>query len=343
MTVLPVTGEKRKEFNAVISHPLQSYEWGEFREKTGVKVIRRGFYEGPTLLSALQLTIHKIPYTRWTIGYLPKGTMPTKEHIHELKKISIQEQCIFIQLEPNIPSSSETISSLQALGLQPSFHPLFTKYTFQLDLTQSEEDLRKHMHPKTRYNVRIAQKHGIQIQEEHTHQAFKEYLRLTQETTKRQGFYAHTPDYHTTMWETLHKHSDGLSAVLLIAWYTPESSPPVALTAWVLFILHDTLYYPYGASSSSYREVMSSNLMMWEAILYGKKKGLKKFDMWGSLGPEASKNDPWYGFHRFKAGYGPQLLEFVGSFDLIISPQLYFLYKVANSLRWVYLKMRKGK
>ena len=75
------------------NHPLQSFEWGEFRKKTGVKVVRSDDF---------QLTIHKIPHTPWNIGYLPKGPMPTKEMINELKKIGKQENCIFIQLEPNV-------------------------------------------------------------------------------------------------------------------------------------------------------------------------------------------------------------------------------------------------
>ena len=51
-------------------HPLQAKEWGEFREKTGVKVIRE---------NNLQLTIHPIPHTKYDIGYLPKGPLPTKK------------------------------------------------------------------------------------------------------------------------------------------------------------------------------------------------------------------------------------------------------------------------
>ena len=45
-----------------------------------------------------------------------------------------------------------------------------------------------------------------------------------------------------------------------------------------------------------------------EVIRFGKAQNCKMFDMWGSLGPEPDKNDPWYGFHRFKKGYGGELL-----------------------------------
>ena len=113
------------------------------------------------------------------------------------------------------------------------------------------------------------------------------------------------------------------------------------LAAWILFVYKDTLYYPYGASSNLHRETMASNLMMWEAIKYGKSLGLKKFDMWGALSQNPDKNDPWYGFHRFKEGYGPKHIEFAGSFDLVINPILYKLYKITDKVRWVLLRLRK--
>ena len=226
-------------------------------------------------------------------------------------------------------------------NLYPSFHPLFTKYTFQLDLTKSEEELLKNMHPKTRYNIRVAQKHDVITEEDNSGKAFEEYLRLTNETTKRQGFYAHDENYHRLMWQTLKiLNPDKLTAHLLLAKFRPPNSDvrPLVLAAWVLFVFGDTLYYPYGASSSEHRETMASNLMMWEAIKFGKKLGLKTFDMWGSLGPNPDKNDKWYGFHRFKEGYGPKLVEFVGSYDLVINPFLYELYKIADKLRWLLLR-----
>ncbi len=308
-------------------HPLQSPRWGEFREKTGVKVIR---------LNGLQLTIHSVPHTSYTIGYLPKGPMPTKQMLTDLEKIGKEENCIFIQLEPNIEFSENLKSKIEDLGLIPAAHPLFTKYTFILDLTKSEEELLKNMHPKTRYNIKVAEKKGVKVIEDNSDKAFADYLRLTKETTKRQRFYAHTEKYHKLMWETLKiQNKDGLSAHLLEATYNGE-----ALVTWILFVLGDTLYYPYGASSINHKEVMASNLIMWEAIRFGKKMGLKKFDMWGSLGPNPDHKDPWYGFHRFKEGYGPKLVEYVGSYDFVINKKMYLVYKFLDLARWAILRFR---
>ena len=315
------------------THPLQSIEWGEFRKKTGVKVVT---------VNEIQMTIHRIPHAPWTIGYIPKGPLLTASMISDLKKIGKEKNCIFIQLEPNIEKSQlPNYPITQLPNYRPSFHPLFTKYTLILDLNKSEEDLLKTMHPKTRYNIRVALKHGVKIIQDNSDEAFEDYLKLTEETTKRQDFYAHTERYHRLMWETLRSaqgklDTDKLTAHLFLAKYKEQT-----LAAWILFIYKDTLYYPYGASSNLHREVMASNLLMWEAIKFGRSLELKKFDMWGALSDNPNKNDPWYGFHRFKEGYGPKHIEFVGSFDLVIDPFLYKIYKIVDKIRWTILKIKK--
>ena len=112
------------------------------------------------------------------------------------------------------------------------------------------------------------------------------------------------------------------------------------LVAWMLFNFGNTLYYPYGGSSTEYREVMASNLVCWEAIKLGKKMNLALFDMWGALSPEADERDPWYGFHRFKAGFGPMHVEYIGTYDLILKQAFYKSLNFADRLRWVYLRAR---
>ena len=224
-------------------HPLQSIEWGEFRKKTGIKIIQS---------QGVQVTIHKVPYTSWTVGYVPKGPMPTLEMLDDLKRIGKEEKCIFIQLEPNVVinshpelvsgsnfKSEQMLKLVQHDNLRPAAHPLFTKYSFILDLTKSEEEILKSMHPKTRYNIKVAQKHGVKVIEDNSDQAFEEYLKLTYETTKRQRFYAHTENYHRLMWQTLKPKI----AHLFLAKYKNQ-----VLAAWILFVYKDILYYPYGAS-----------------------------------------------------------------------------------------------
>lgn len=341
METVEIDKSNKNNYNRVVNHPLQSFEWGEFRKKTGVKVIRRAFTKNGKIIDGFTLTIHKVPKTKFTIGYLPKGNAPTKIVLEELERIGIDNNCIFIQLEPNILSSQKL--EFKNSAIVKSFHPLFTKYTFVLDITKDEEELMKSFHSKTRYNIRVAQKHNVKVAEQTSDEAFAQYLKLTEETTSRQKFFAHTPSYHTKMWETLGKQSEGLSAHLLTAIYNSSktNNKDVTLASWILFVFHDYLYYPYGASSTKFRNVMASNLIMWEAIKFGKEKGLRYFDMWGALGNPPDTKDPWLGFHKFKEGYGATHTEFVGSYDLVINQNMYRFYKVADKARWLYLRLRK--
>lgn len=344
MVIRGLTSSQQKKWNTKVSHPVQSWEWGEFRKKTGLPVVN--FLTGPLKNpSGFQLTIHKVPHTPWTIGYLPKCNMPDKETIDELKRIGKEYNCIYIQVEPNteienlkLKISEAWPSGLENLGLRPSLRPLFFKYSFIIDLTKSDEDLVAALHPKTRYNIKIAMKNNVKIDERTDDEAFKTFLKLYFQTSKRQTYFGHTPKYHKLLWETL--QPAGIARIL-VAYYTPpDSKTPIPLTAWMIFKFGDMLYYPYGGSSDIYRNVMSSNLVAWEAIKLGKKLKAKSFDLWGCLGPDANTRDPWYGFHRFKSGYGGRLVEYVGSYDLVLNPIPYLLFHFIDKVRLVLLRAK---
>lgn len=333
MIIREVLPEEKDQFNQVVNHPLQSWEWGEFRQKTGRTVIRLGLFDKKIIKAGYQLTVHPLPKLRYNIIYFPKGPMPDETLINALAKLGQKEKAVLVKLEPNVIVNEKNSQPgvWQNLGLRPG-EPIFTKHTFHLDLTKSDNELLSAMKSKTRYNLRLSQKHGVKIVEDNSPKAFEAYLKLMEETTKRQGFYAHTLDYHQQMWATL--KPTGL-AHLLVAKYKNQS-----LVTWILFNFNKVLYYPYGWSTREHQNVMASYAMMWEAIQFGKKQGCNSFDLWGTPGPEPSPDDPWFGFHRFKVGFGAKVIEFVGTYDLVINYKLYPFYNQANALRWKLLRLK---
>ncbi len=338
MIVRVIRENERQRYNTVVGHPLQSWEWGEFRKETGTAIERIGFFHDNQLTKAFQVTFHPIPHLNKNVGYLPKAFMPDDEQLHALKEIGKQHNALFIKMEPNVaqkvgvPSAHKDISKfLLDNGAVPG-RPMFTRYTFQLDLSKSEEELFKQLDSKTRYNVRLAVKKGAEVFENTSKEGMEQYIEILEETTKRQGFYAHTPDYFRKMWDKL-----GDSGMIRIFHAVYEDT---IIVSWIMFIFNNTLYYPYGASRSIHRNIMASNLMMWEMIKLGKRENCKMLDMWGSLGPEPKKSDPWYGFHKFKKGYGGDLVEFIGTYDLVLNPSLYKLFRIAENLRWKWLRLR---
>ena len=338
MVVREVEENEKATYNKTVSHVIQSWEWGEFRRKTGLDLVRMGHFEGQRLLSAYQLTFHSVPLFPQTVGYFPKGPMPDAKMVETLREIAKSKNAAFIKLEPNVllapNQKQENVNQqLKKLGLTPSNKPLFTKYNFLIDLTKSENQLLAAMHPKTRYNINLAQRYGVDVKASVEEIDFDTYLKLYFETTHRQKYFGHTPQYHKLVWQTL---APANMARVLIARY--RNKP---LVAWMLLNFKDTLYYPYGGSSTEHKEVMASNLIAWEAIRLGKKMGLKVFDMWGALAPNVSERDPWFGFHRFKAGYGPTYVEYIGTYDLILKNALYKSLNIADRLRWTMLRMKR--
>ncbi len=323
MDLRPISEKEKTQYNQKVSHVMQSWQWGEARMALGTPVLRYGLYEKGKLKTAFQLTLHKIPLLGKNVGYLPKGPFPDADLAKALIKIGKDYNCAFIKIEPNFEKADSVQLSVNS-AFKNSPKPLFTKYNFVLDLTKTEEELLKQMHQKTRYNIRVAQKHGVVIKETTEDKDFNTYLKLYFETTQRQGYHGHNENYHRKIWDTLKETG---MARLLIAYFGKEP-----LTAWMLLNFNNTLYYPYGGSSKAHPEVMANNLIAWEAIKLGKKLNLKQFDMWGALGPNADPKDPWYGFHKFKMGYGGKLAEYIGTYDLVLDWPVYILFTIIDKL-----------
>lgn len=300
------------KINEIATHPLQTTYWEDFRREWGNEVL-----ETPWGI----LTLHKLPFTNYKLAIFEKGPKPSQEMLDGLKEIARNNKVIFIKMEPNVPVSTNLTKLLNSAGAVPG-RRLFTPTTFWIDLTKSEEELLKSFSSKTRYNIRLAERKGVVVKEDNSDKAFGRYLELTRETTQRQAFFAHTEKYHKLMWKHL---KDAGIAHLLTAIYQNE-----IITTWILFVWKDFLYYPYGASTDKHKEVMANNLMMWEAIKFGKKEGLKTFDLWGR---EEGK-----GFTKFKEGYNPQVVEFLGTWDLVVNKPVYRIYRVAEQIRWKILK-----
>jgi len=333
--------EEKDAYSKVVTHPVQTWEWGTFQESQGHKVYRLGVFDNKKLVKAYLLSFHKIPQTNYSIGTVLRGPAIDGEMIENIKKIAQNENAIFVKFEPDviekvydnknqIIKNRATVLNYPNLVVSPkvAFYP----HSYLIDLTKSEDELLASMSPKTRYNIKVANRHGVVISKETHDRGFEIYLKLLFDTTKRQGFYLHSQDYHRQLWSIL-KNTGFVD--IYMATFQGE-----VLAAFMLFKTKDRLFYPYGASLDTHREVMAPTLLMWEAIKYGQSLGLKSFDTWGCLGPEAHEGENGFGFHRFKQGYGGDLVQFIGTYDLIINSNLYKLYNLVDKYRWILLRLR---
>lgn len=328
MDLREISETQKEEYNKSVSHIVQSWEWGQFRIKLGTKLKRYGLFENGKLKTAFHLSFHKIPFTKYFVGYLAKGPFPDKDLAEALKQIGKDENCAFIKIEPNIENSKSQFSISKLFRKSPKPH--FTKFNYVIDLSLSEEQLLNNMHPKFRYNIKVAEKHNVNVEQNTDDKAFEIYLKLFFETCERQNYFGHDPRYHKEIWEILKQA--GLARVAIAFYTPPNSKEKIPLNAWMLINFHDTLYYPYGGSSAEYKNVMATNATAWEAIKIGKKLNLKYFDLWGAADPNAPDSDPYKGFTRFKAGTGARLVEYIDTYDLIFNQFIFHTFTFVDKM-----------
>ncbi len=333
--------EEKEAYSKVVIHPVQTWEWGEFQESEGHKVYHLGIFDQQKLVSGYLLSFHQIPHTHFSIGTLLRGPKINKDMIENIGKIGQNENAIFIKIEPDeiekiYDNKNQLLKNksivLNYPGLVTSPKVAFYPHSFIIDLKKSEDQLLLDMSPKTRYNIKIANRYGVTISHSTKDEDFEIYLKMLFDTTRRQGFYLHSENYHRRQWSTLKKTA---IPEIFLASYQNKT-----LAAFMIFKIKDRLFYPYGASLDTHREVMAPTLLMWEVIKYGQSLGLKSFDMWGGLAPDANPTSPGFGFHRFKQGFGGNLVQFTGTYDLVINPQYYKIYNLVDKYRWKLLRLK---
>ncbi|OGC59438.1 hypothetical protein A3A70_01575 [candidate division WWE3 bacterium RIFCSPLOWO2_01_FULL_42_11] len=299
-------------------HICQSPEWAEFKTKMGTQSVKAG---------EAFFTIHSLPLTPFSVGYCPR-VKPENLDLEKFIHVAQHQKCTHVKIDvPNAPETFEPKSNDTNLK---SAKPTFSTATFMIDLSPSKELIISKMHHKTRYNIRLSDKKGIKVERDGDIETF---LSLQRETAKRQGFFVHSDHYYRTLWDLFSKKD-----MAFIVTARLEEEP---LASLFLMKYKDTLYYPYGGSSVSHKDAMAPNSVMWEAIRLGKDLGCEQFDMWGALA-NPSPDHPWAGFHRFKEGFGAQLVKYPGSWDLILNRPAYEFFKVSDDLRWKFLGLMRS-
>jgi lipid II:glycine glycyltransferase (peptidoglycan interpeptide bridge formation enzyme) len=299
-------------------HILQSDLWAKFKNNYGTTCINAG---------NVWYTKHAIPLTGHYYAYCPR-VIPQDVDFVALKKSLEENNCIALHFDvPNVVvGSEEENKAVEILSEHcvKSARDEFAKGNFLLDLTPSEEELFQNLHYKQRYNVRYAQKKGVITRFSDEPTDFDKFYDLYKETATRQKYYPRSKNYLIKVKETF-----GSTAKFLIAEH--EGKP---LTGWMLIKYGETLYYPYGGSSETMKNLQSSCLVGWEAIRIGKEWGAKLFDMWGAAVDLNDEKDSYYGFSNFKAKFGGKHVVYIDSYDFIVNTSLYRMFTTANSMRW---------
>ncbi|MGB0165512.1 MAG: lipid II:glycine glycyltransferase FemX [Luteibaculum sp.] len=204
--------------------------------------------------------------------------------------------------------------------LKKSISDALPKNTFFIDLEKSEEQLLAEMRYNTRYNIRKAQKNGIQVLEGTQADIHRWYL-LYDETALRQQMNIADQDFFNSLLEKQAPEKNAVRVKLLLAKKEQED-----LAAMFLVMSKDRAHYLYGASKSGKQNKMASYALQWHSIKTAKNLGLKEYDMFGSA-PNLNKQHPLHGVHVYKKGFGGNLFHRMGCWDYPIDTKGYLSYR----------------
>lgn len=181
--------------------------------------------------------------------------------------------------------------------------------TIIVNLNAPEQEIILRMKPKTRYNIGLALRKGVEIRLG-TIDDLKIWYDLYVETAQRNGLYINDIKYFHSVFATkMENDTLPVHVKLLIAFV--DKTP---LAAMFLLISSHRATYLYGASSSSMRNFMPTYAMQWRAIQIAKAYGCSEYDMFG-IAPNADPSHPMYGLYKFKIGFGGSVFHQMGCWD----------------------------
>lgn len=303
---------------------LQSWEWGDLQKEAGNNIERIGVEEGGSLVLGFTLVEKSLPLGM-KYWYAPRinyqsSIINLQLLFDELRKKARNDKVIFLRFDPieKLSIVNSQLSIVETIDVQP-------KKTLILDISKSEEDILRGMHQKTRYNIRLSKKKGVEIKIVEAQDLapfekdFDEWWNIMEETCKRDGFRLHAKDYYL---KQLQIKNEKLKIRLVVARYQGK-----IIAGNIISFFGDMATYVHGASSNEYRNVMAPYALQWHTIQEAKKYGCKYYDFYGI------DEKKWPGFTRFKKGFGGEEVNYPGTFDLIFSKIWYNVYKLIRKLR----------
>ncbi|HRY52256.1 MAG TPA: peptidoglycan bridge formation glycyltransferase FemA/FemB family protein [Candidatus Portnoybacteria bacterium] len=311
---------------------LQSFEWGEFQEKVGRKVKR---LVGDNW--SAQFIQYKLPCVNKFYWYCPRGPiMPgwlMEELIARFKTEIKEKNDIFFRLGPGWEIDNGFENKLKKEGFQQLPYDIEPAQTLILDIAKTEDELLAQMHEKWRYNIRLAERKGVQIKnfsstDSDFEKYFDEFYQLVDKgTSERKEIKHHDKEYYKKQLEI---KGEKIEFKLFVAEYENK-----VIAANIVVIFGSRSTYLHGATSSEHREVMAPHLLQWEQIKYAKAQSCSEYDFWGIYNEytKDKRGKSWEGFTRFKRGFGGREVNYVGYFDYPLSEFWYFVYRLVQKFR----------
>lgn len=304
--------------NAILEHGghlLQSWKWGEFKSLHGWQA-ERVAVSGPHGEGYAQILFReKGPVS---VGYIPRGPILTGDADRvwpELRTV-IDAACrrhraitCIIEADRDLGLSGTFFD----IGVVSGPSHLQPARTVKMPLDDDDAML-KRMHQKTRYNVRLAMRRGVEVEQRQAdEESLQQYYQLMLDTADRNDFSIHSYEYYADFMKVM-----GDDTYFVFAKWDGHLSAVVIAAAFG----HEAVYM-YGASSTEHRAHGAAFLLQFEAMRWARERGCATYDLWGIPveDPESlraadnqslagTKGDDWRGIYRFKTGFGGDIVSY---------------------------------
>ena len=281
---------------------LQSHGWGDVQARAGWRLSRQVV---EVLGRPLPLSIQVGPLgpPRALRVYLPRGPACGPDDLEAFRAaeralvgLGRRHRVLAVEVEPNweaqaVPEGHPILSWEPC----PARQPLATTV---VDLRPEPAAVLASFHPKTRYNVRLADRRGVRVRPG----GLEELDLCLRATESRQGVRL-PPRTHLSL---VLGHL-GTMARVRVAEVQGQ-----VVAAVLLARCGGELVYLYGGATGVHRELMPNHLLHWRAMMEGREEGCTDYDLWGV--PEEDRPDhPWHGLAQFKLGFAGRRVRYLGA------------------------------
>jgi len=323
---------------------LQFWQWAQIKSQEGWKVLRVGVLQSGELVLFAQI-LYKKASILGNYAYIPHGpifqNVATLNHslpvFNEfIRSIAAKYNFFTLEIEPKIGnfledshpkeleyfSDPKIIEAFEKSGYAVTGRNMQPKYKLYYDLNLTEEELLACCQKSTRYNVRLAQKKGVEVKEylpnsPEINDKIKVYYDLLLETQKRaKGYPIRSLDSFQKMFEVF-KNTGESPISLFEASYNGET---IAIN-----ISQRTKHWSssfYAASNRLYSEVKAMYLLRWKSVMKAKESGSSLYDFWGII-PNSSQHA---GYSDHKLSFGGIRLDTNGLLALPLKPFQAFVW-----------------
>lgn len=297
---------------------MQSWEWGEFKEAEGAAVERLGIFEGGKLIAgtivySVETSIGVSPLAMPHGPVLPWRDPARAEACFGLLKAWLAAKAARIgspmaRFEPFLGALPPYLS-----GALRSPLDLVPTPTLLVPVAGDDARLLAGMTQKGRYNVRLAERKGVEVASAADNSLTGEFHELFDLTCARHNFPGEPVGFFTRLMEAL-----GPAGMARVYLATYKGMPAASLVA--LFFGNKATYL-YGGTSPFLRHTMASYALHWRVMRDARAAGCGLYDLYG-VAPADQPSHPYAKFSAFKARFGGFMACSAGAHDLYFYPQL---------------------